>query len=140
MIHYALHCSNGHDFDGWFRDSATFESQAAKGLVACPHCHDTTIERAVMAPSIARHRVEPAAAPTLLDERHKELRSMIRQLRETIVEATEDVGENFPAEARAIDEGEAQARPIRGKASLAEAKALIEDGIEILPVPGLAED
>ena len=88
-----------------------------------------------------RARREPGNKPSqpvaLLDERHAQLRAMIRELRETIVASTEDVGESFPSEARKIQDGDAEPRPIRGRASLAEAKSLLEDGIEILPFPGL---
>ena len=82
----------------------------------------------------ARTESQPVA---LLDERHAQLRAMIRELRESIVASTEDVGERFPSEARKIQDGDAEPRPIRGRASLAEAKSLLEDGIEILPFPGL---
>ena len=87
-------------------------------------------------PSCAR-RQEESQPVALLDERHAQLRAMIRELRESIVSSTEDVGERFPSEARKIQDGDAEPRPIRGRASLAEAKSLLEDGIEILPFPGL---
>jgi len=154
MIHYSLVCDAAHEFDGWFRDSATFDAQASSGVVVCPHCHSTNIAKAVMAPHVARKffsraSVEEERQPScargqdesqpvaLLDERHAQLRAMIRELRESIVASTEDVGERFPSEAHKIQDGEAEPRPIRGRASLAEAKSLLEDGIEILPFPGL---
>jgi len=154
MIHYSLVCDAAHEFDGWFRDSATFDAQASSGVVVCPHCHSTKIAKAVMAPHVARKffsraSVEEERQPScargqdesrpvaLLDERHAQLRAMIRELRESIVSSTEDVGERFPSEARKIQDGDAEPRPIRGRASLAEAKSLLEDGIEILPFPGL---
>jgi hypothetical protein len=162
MIHYSLVCDAAHEFDGWFRDSATFDTQASSGVVVCPHCHSTKIAKAVMAPHVARNffprasveekrqpscgrrqdesqeeRREESRPVALLDERHAQLRAMIRELRESIVAATEDVGERFPSEARKIQDGDAEPRPIRGRASLAEAKSLLEDGIEILPFPGL---
>jgi len=154
MIHYSLVCDAAHEFDGWFRDSATFDAQASSGVVVCPYCHSTNIAKAVMAPHVARKffsraSVEEERQPScargqdesqpvaLLDERHAQLRAMIRELRESIVASTEDVGERFPSEARKIQDGEAEPRPIRGRASLAEAKSLLEDGIEILPFPGL---
>lgn len=154
MIHYSLVCDAAHEFDGWFRDSATFDAQASSGVVACPYCHSTKVAKAVMAPHVARKffsraSVEEERQPScargqdesqpvaLLDERHAQLRAMIRELRESIVASTEDVGERFPSEARKIQDGEAEPRPIRGRASLAEAKSLLEDGIEILPFPGL---
>lgn len=127
MIHYALVCDAGHDFDGWFRDSATFEAQASGRLVSCPFCSSTNVTRAVMAPHVARGREDEAAR----------LRGIIRQLRDTVVAGTEDVGERFPQEARAMEDGDAERRPIRGRATFEEAKALLEDGIEILPIPEL---
>jgi hypothetical protein len=162
MIHYSLVCDAAHEFDGWFRDSATFDAQASSGVVACPYCHSTKVAKAVMAPHVARkffpraskeEKRQPSCARrrdegqekgeadrqpvALLDERHAQLRAMIRELRESLVSATEDVGERFPSEARKIQDGDADQRPIRGRASLAEAKSLLEDGIEILPFPAL---
>lgn len=131
MIHYALVCDEGHNFDGWFRDSETFEAQSSRRLVSCPFCSSTNIGRAVMAPHVARADREDDAT---------RLRSMIRKLRDKVVADTEDVGERFPQEARAIDEGNSEPRPIRGRATFEEAKALLEDGIEILPVPELPGD
>jgi hypothetical protein len=130
MIHYALVCDDGHNFDGWFRDSATFESQVERRLVSCPFCASTNVSRGVMAPHVTRSRDEDASR----------LRRMIRELREKVVAGTEDVGEAFPQEARRIEDGEAERRPIRGRATFEEAKALLEDGIEILPVPELPND
>ncbi|MBI1868201.1 MAG: DUF1178 family protein [Methylocystis sp.] len=150
MIRYALVCAEGHDFDGWFKDSAAYEAQAARGLVACPLCRSAQVSKAVMAPNVARTdraRQEAMAAPTPappasvredLDERRA--RAMMRELRETIVASTEDVGGKFPDEARRIQDGEAEPRPIRGRASFAEARALLEEGIEILPLPALPSD
>lgn len=133
MIHYALVCDDGgHAFDGWFRDSAAFETQSSQRLVSCPFCASTNVARAVMAPHVARAPHAEDAAQLL--------RNMIRELRDTVVAATEDVGESFPEEARAIDEGDARRRPIRGRATFEEAKALLEDGIEILPIPELPGD
>lgn len=131
MIRYALVCDAGHDFDGWFRDSETFESQCAHKLISCPFCASATISRGVMAPHVARNGREDDA---------DRLRSMIRKLREQVVSGTEDVGERFPDEARAIEDGDATRRPIRGRATFEEAKALLEDGIEILPIPELPTD
>jgi hypothetical protein len=166
MIHYSLVCDAAHEFDGWFRDSATFDAQASSGVVVCPYCHSTKVAKAVMAPHVARNffpraSVDETRQPScarrqdesqvesqeerqadqqpvaLLDERHAQLRAMIRELRETLEASTEDVGERFPSEARKIQDGDAPPRAIRGRASLAEAKSLLEDGIKILPFPGL---
>jgi hypothetical protein len=166
MIHYSLICHEAHEFDGWFRDSGAFDAQAASGAVVCPYCQSTEIIKAVMAPHVARksfsratleETLEPSCARrldagredaqsdresdhqpfALLDERHAQLRAMIRELRETIEASSEDVGDRFPSEARKIQDGDAEPRPIRGRASLAEAKSLLEEGIQILPFPGL---
>ena len=145
MIHYSLVCAEGHSFDSWFRDSAVYERQAAQELISCPFCHSTKITRDVMAPNVARthERATPARttpAVALLDESQSELRAMIRQLRAAIVATTDDVGEKFPEEARKIEGGEVEPRAIRGRASFEEAKALLEDGIEIFPIPRPAND
>ncbi|MDJ0449032.1 DUF1178 family protein [Methylocystis sp. JR02] len=131
MVHYTLVCDEGHQFDGWFRDSETFEKQVEQHLVVCPFCASEKVTRGVMAPHVARSGREEAPA---------RLRQMIKELREHVVAGTEDVGERFPDEARAIEDGEAERRPIRGRATFEEAKALLEDGIEILPLPDLPQD
>lgn len=82
----------------------------------------------------------PHVARSAREEDAEQLRDMIRKLREKMVTQTEDVGDRFPDEARAIEEGDAQRRPIRGRATFEEAKALLEDGIEILPIPELPSD
>jgi hypothetical protein len=130
MIHYRLICDAGHDFESWFRDSDGFDTQAAQGLITCPICRSTNITRGVMAPHVARGH-DPEAA---------KLREALDALREKIVENTEDVGDNFPDEARRIEDGAAQRRAIRGRASFEEARALLEDGIEIFPLPGGARE
>lgn len=131
MVHYTLVCDEGHQFDGWFRDSETFEKQVEQHLVVCPFCASEKVTRGVMAPHVARSGREEAPA---------RLRQMIKELREHVAAGTEDVGERFPDEARAIEDGEAERRPIRGRATFEEAKALLEDGIEILPLPDLPQD
>jgi hypothetical protein len=140
VILYRLICSEGHEFESWFRDSEAYDAQAAQGAVSCPFCHSTQVAKAIMAPNVARRssraREDEAGVPALLDERHAALRAMIQELRQKVVAATEDVGDRFPNEARRMQDGEAENRPIRGRASFEEAKALLEEGIEILPLPG----
>ncbi|MFY9629691.1 MAG: DUF1178 family protein [Methylocystis sp.] len=155
MIHYSLICVQAHEFDGWFRDSSAFDAQAANGSVHCPFCQSNKVAKAPMAPHVARGVSEKAPARqqggrteggkepevALLDERHAQLRGMIRELRETVLAVAEDVGESFPKEARKIHDGDAPERPIRGRASFAEAKALLDEGIDILALPpGLTGD
>jgi hypothetical protein len=150
VIRYSLICADGHEFDSWFRDSAAFDAQDAAGLIHCPFCQSTKVAKAVMAPNVARGEGGEAETggetpPALrrdaltLDARHAQLREMIRQLREKILAASEDVGDRLPNEARRIQKSEAPDRAIRGRASLEEARALLEEGIEIMPVPNLLE-
>jgi hypothetical protein len=149
VIRYSLVCVEGHEFDSWFRDGAAFDAQEAAGLVHCPFCQSAQVAKAVMAPHVARDSAAPAGEEAqqpqprrdalALDERHAQLRAMIRELRETVIAASEDVGDELPTEARRIQDGVAADRAIRGRASLEEAKALLEEGIEILPLPGLID-
>ncbi len=157
MIRYALVCKAGHEFESWFASADSYESQERRGLVACPSCGVTRVSRAIMAPAVARRdrdRPAPVAAPpvaeapqveapapvAVLDEKQRALREMMRALRAEIVEKTEDLGRRFPDEARRMHEGAAPQRSIRGEATAEEARALIEDGVEILPLPPLPDE
>ncbi|MGA2043482.1 MAG: DUF1178 family protein [Roseiarcus sp.] len=140
MIKYALVCDQGHDFESWFPDSASYDTQAKRGLIACPECDSIRVAKAIMAPSIAASRGQPAAPVALLDERGLRMREIARRLRTEIIANTDDVGAKFPEEARAIHDGEAPARSIRGQATLEQARALIEDGVGVLPLPFLPDE
>ena len=154
MISYTLRCNHGHSFDSWFQDSSAYDKQVKRGLVSCPVCDSTKIEKAIMAPRIARKgraaRVEPVETPAvpaeapvptpLMSAAEAELRSKIKELREHIAKTADNVGEKFPDEARKIHYGEVKARPIYGEASPKEAKALIEEGIDVKPLPILPDD
>ncbi len=152
MIKYALACEKDHSFESWFADSASYDAQSRRGLVACPVCGATRVSKAIMAPAIVsgQKREERRPAPTaaspspapvaLLDERQQRLRDMARRVREEIVANTDDVGRKFPEEARAIHDGEAPARSIRGQATLEEAQALLDEGVGVLPLPFLPDE
>jgi hypothetical protein len=156
MIKYALKCDHDHGFESWFPDIASYETQVRRGLVACPECGSIRVEKALMAPALlggARKpavaeeaREAPVEAPTeaapvaLLDERSQALRVMARELRRQIVANTVDVGRNFPDEARAIHAGDAPERAIRGEATPEEARALIEEGIGVTPLPSIPDE
>ncbi|HEY4925036.1 MAG TPA: DUF1178 family protein [Roseiarcus sp.] len=146
MIKYALSCENAHSFESWFPNSESYDVQARRGLIACPECGSARVSKAIMAPAIvggdkSRPRQEATAAPVaLLDERQQRLREIARQLRQEIIANSDDVGAKFPEEARAIHDGDAPARSIRGQATAEEARALIEDGVGVLPLPFLPEE
>lgn len=158
MIKYALQCERGHGFESWFPDSAAYETQRKRGLVDCPSCGSIRIEKQIMAPHVRtrsdergpdRQQVEaaaqaPAAAPdqslVMAAEQARQLRAMIRELHARVAASTEDVGAKFAEEARKIHHGEAEERAIRGKASLAEAIELHEEGIGVMPLPMLPDE
>ena len=145
MIRYALRCVRGHEFESWFQSGAVFDAQVKAGLVACLHCGATEIGKAVMAPALAgRGGKEPApsvanantqAAVNLLDQHDLEMRAMINAFRKRVFEAAEDVGTRFVEEARKIHDGLVPERPIHGRAKYEDARALIEEGMAILPLP-----
>jgi hypothetical protein len=153
MIRYSLTCEHDHVFESWFRDSAAFDSQSRDSLVSCPVCGSADVKKSLMAPSVVTSRrksVTPAApvpAPTpdpapvaLLDERAQKLRNLMRELREHVMRTTDDVGPAFPEQARKMHEGEMEHRAIRGEASADDVQALLEDGIDIMPLPTLPDD
>ena len=141
MIKYALGCEGGHAFESWFPDSGSYEKQLRRALIACPECGSTRVEKAIMAPSVVGVRAE--SAPTVGAEPFPDARKMraaMAQLRREIEARTDDVGEKFPDVARAMHVGDTQERPIRGKASLEQAKSLIDDGIGVMPLPAAADE
>ena len=146
MIRYDLICDKGHAFDGWFSDSEAFEKQAKRGFVECSHCGSTRIEKQLMAPRVGtkanrKNDAKPqrmAAVPA--DPRMAEMMAMMREMRRHVEENAENVGDKFAHEARRIHYGESEERGIFGNATADEAKSLIEEGIEVLPLPRLPED
>lgn len=146
MIHYQLQCGAGHEFDGWFKSSASFDRQAARGLLECPRCGVAEVSRALMAPRIAGKPIaqdaaapEPAAEPgsgTAVAGRMPDaLRATLARLRTEVEARCDYVGSDFATEARRIHDGAVPSRSIYGEASEADAEALAEDGIEIARIP-----
>ena len=141
-----LQCANQHEFEGWFGSEDDFASQLARGLVSCPLCGDARIEKKLSAPRLnlrtgRGEEAAPAAGTTVALSNHAmnpELASlqarMLQALRE-VVANTEDVGERFADEARAMHHGEAAHRQIRGQASPQEALELMEEGIDVIALP-----
>ena len=158
MIRYALACDAGHAFESWFPSSDSFDAQKAAGYVSCPVCGSTSVDKQLMRPSVARTDREkasppmPAAAPVpeaapapaqdmaVLSEKDREIRAMIRALREHVVAHAENVGTRFAEEARKIHHGESEARSIYGAASAEEARALMEEGVAFHPLPALPDE
>jgi hypothetical protein len=142
MIKYALSCADGHVFDSWFPDSAAYEKQRKRGFIACPECGSTRVEKAIMAPAVVggeRPALDEGPA-IVVDDRRRQAREFLVRMRREIEANTDDVGAKFPQVARAIHLGEEPERAIRGRASLAEAKSLLEDGVGVLPVPMLEDE
>lgn len=140
MIKYTLACDNGHSFEGWFSSSADFDRQAELGLVSCPVCGSATVGKELMAPSVSTARKKDETKVLMMDQARKEAVAKIRELVTSIRENAEDVGVKFPEEARKIHYGEAEQRGLIGQATIDEAKALLEEGIEIAALPVLPDD
>ncbi|MET0172470.1 MAG: DUF1178 family protein [Agrobacterium vaccinii] len=140
MIRYSLHCEKAHEFEGWFSSSADYDSQRARGLVTCPVCNSADVTKMLMAPSVSTAREKEATRTLALDAAQAQAFAKIKETLATIRANTDDVGEKFPEEARKIHYGEAEARGIIGQASPQEAKALIEEGIAVAPLPVLPDD
>ncbi|MEQ9125981.1 MAG: DUF1178 family protein [Alphaproteobacteria bacterium] len=135
MIRYSLVCKAGHVFDGWFPGIEACDKQLKKGLVACPDCGSSKVKKALMAPAIAPKKSDSDAARKRVMA-FAEHRAKLAALREHVEQNFENVGERFPEEARRIHYGEAERRDIYGEASLAEAKELVEEGVEVAALPG----
>lgn len=151
MIRFDLRCREEHGFEAWFRDNASFEAQAAGGALECPVCGSREVEKAIMAPRIAKGAQAPAkqaeapadsgkTAPVAMGgtpDQAKALRAALEDLRDKVEASCDYVGKGFPEEARKIHYGEAEVRGIYGEASDKEAKELAEEGVEFsrLPLP-----
>ena len=137
MIVFDLRCGSAHVFEAWFGSAADYDGQRQRGLIACPLCGDTGIDKAVMAPAIAakgNRRSDGKAAPASDSDADTGLATLLGLQRE--MEARSDyVGGNFAHEARAMHEGATPERSIYGEASPAQVRALRDDGIALLPLP-----
>jgi hypothetical protein len=153
VILYNLVCDKRHEFESWFPSSAAYEKQEKRKLIACPMCGSAKVERAIMAPNLARKDkstsvpapVEQAAeAPStpvaMVSPEEKEFRAKLKELRDHLTANSDNVGKKFPEEARKMHYGETEHRSIYGEASAEDAKALHEEGIEFHPLPVLPDD
>ena len=155
MIHYQLRCSADHAFDGWFRDSAAFDAQAERGLIECPACGITRVNRALMAPRIGKSRpildaktlaaaepptVSPIPAPPQAEKGAvlpDKVRAALQRMRAEVERNCDYVGPDFAEEARRIHRGDADARGIYGESTPEQAEALADEGIEVARIPWL---
>jgi hypothetical protein len=133
MIRYALLCDREHDFEGWFGASADFDDQQARGLIECPVCASKAVRKAIMAPAVTgtkKHGEDqtPAQSQAMMME-------AMGRIRRHVEENFDDVGDGFAKEARAIHEGRAEDRGIYGQATSKEVRDLVEDGVQVAPLP-----
>ena len=156
MIRYSLRCERDHSFESWFQSSTAYDTQVRRKLVTCPVCGSAKVGKAIMAPRIVGKKVrEKAPAPVeaavpaetpatestpLMMPQERELRAKIKELRDHIVKNADNVGERFPNEARKMHYGEIEHRPIYGDASPEEARELVDEGIDVSPLPVLPDD
>jgi hypothetical protein len=149
MIHYQLKCGQSHAFDGWFKDSAGFEKQAKRGLIECPECGGTDVERALMTPAVPKKgsaaAPEPVAAanppaPAAADEKTAvrvpaQMLAVLQRMRAEIEKNCAYVGPNFADQARAMHRGEVEPKGIYGETTDEQAESLADEGIEVTNIP-----
>ena len=159
MIRYALRCARGHDFESWFQSSSAYDSQHKRKLIACPSCDSTQVDKAIMAPSVSssKRKAKNAAiseAPAVdapapkaeqsetlvMSPQERELVAKLRELRDHVVKNADNVGKKFPDEARKMHYGDIAHRAIYGEATTEEARDLIDEGVEVAPLPVLPGD
>jgi hypothetical protein len=161
MIRYSLVCERRHEFEVWFKNSADYDKQSKHGLVSCPACGSSKVEKALMAPALgagakkrksARPRAieAPAAAEApasettspvaMMSPQEKEFRAKLKELRDHLTRNADNVGKKFPEEARKMHYGEIEHRSIYGEASAEDAKEMHEEGIEFHPLPTLPDE
>lgn len=152
MIHYQLRCSQDHEFDGWFKDSGTFDKQAKRGLVECPSCGDSKVTRALMAPAVSKRdstpsasapeasppaKVDPPPVPAPIAEGRvpAEVVALLQRMRAEVEKNCDYVGTDFADEARRMHRGESDKRGIYGETTRDEAESLADEGIEVASIP-----
>jgi hypothetical protein len=129
MIRYDLRCANGDEFEAWFASIADYDKQAAAGMVECPHCGSSHVEKAPMAPAVRTSRSVEAR------KEHAVAMAMAAKVREHIKEKFDYVGDRFAEEARKMHSGVTEERAIWGEATPEEAQELAEEGIPAAPLP-----
>ena len=151
MIHYSLLCENRHAFDAWFKSAAAYDEQVRMGIVSCPICSTSKVEKSIMAPAVARSGEQDRAVDAVPADTEKmsfsaghpqqaQLRAALRQLRDKVTAEADYVGDQFAAEARRIHFHETEPRGIYGEATRDEVADMVEDGVDFMPLPQLPED
>lgn len=140
MIKFSLQCDENHGFEAWFGKSSDFDDQSARGLVTCPQCGSTAVEKALMAPAVPSRRSAEEKSPLAMNTAQTEQMRKVREMVAAIRSNSEDVGERFPEEARKIHYGEADPRGIIGKADAEEVRALAEEGVSFAPLPHFPDE
>jgi hypothetical protein len=143
MINYTLKCDAGHSFDSWFQSATAFETLAKARQLSCVQCGSTNVSKAIMAPRIAKgtqgggadQSAQDAPTAPVLREPTSEVQQALADLRRKVEKSADYVGDRFTSEARAMHLGEKPERSIYGEARLDQARALIEDGIPLMPLP-----
>ncbi len=139
MIRFSLVCEREHEFDAWFRGSEDYETQKKRGLVECPQCGSSKVDKALMAPAVSTGRKQAKIALAMGEEQRRAM-AQLKALADKLKSDADYVGDQFATEARKIHLGETEARGIYGEATPEEARGLAEDGIEFMPIPVFPDD
>lgn len=139
MIRFSLICEQEHEFEAWFRSNDDFETQKKRGFVDCPACGSHKVEKALMAPAVSTSRKQEKIV-LAMGEAQKEAMAQLKALSQKMRENADYVGDKFAEEARKIHFGEIDARGIYGEATPEEAKGLVEDGVDFMPIPVFPDD
>ncbi|HEY8594618.1 MAG TPA: DUF1178 family protein [Devosiaceae bacterium] len=139
MIQYTLICENEHNFDAWFRNADAFDEQVKTGDVCCPVCASASVNKAMMAPAVSRASSEKVAL-SIGHPEQAQFRAALKALRQKVTSEADYVGDKFAEEARKIHYQESDPRGIYGEATREEAAALIEEGIDFMPLPSVPDE
>ena len=130
MIVFNLICSDcASFFEGWFENTKDYNKQIKKGMLSCPSCNSTQIKKGLMAPNL------PKKSNSKISKRNKSIASNVKKLKKIIEKEFDYVGDKFTEEAKKIKYGEVKERAIYGEASIEQTKELIDEDIDVLPLP-----
>ena len=130
MIVFNLNCTDcSFSFEGWFENTKDYNKQIRKGLLTCPSCNSTQIKKGLMTPNLSKK------SNSKISKRNKSIASNVKKLKKIIEKEFDYVGDKFTEEAKKIKYGEAKERAIYGEASIEQTKELIDEDIDVLPLP-----